>query len=84
MENKKIEIGDIIEITLVYSDSETENLEIKLVSSNGDHLKGEISIDSVLGNYLLGKESGYEGSYFSHNEEIKVFISKIKGKVKIY
>ena len=69
-----IDIGDTVLINTIYADDDVEEETFTLVGTTPDVLKGEISINSPLGNALYQHKVGDTVSYIVENHLISPYV----------
>ena len=80
-----VDINDRVNLTLIFSDNETEEIELQLIANGKIDLKAcdTVSINSPLGKSIYKKTVGTTSSFKVNGEEVLVTInSKIKNKTK--
>lgn len=80
-----VDINDRVNLTLIFSDNETEEIELQLIANGKIDLKAcdTVSINSPLGKSIYKKVVGTTSSFKVNGEEVLVTInSKIKNKTK--
>lgn len=78
-----VDINDKVNLTLTYSDNESEELELTLIANGRIESFDIVSVNSPLGKSIYKKVVGTTSSFKVNGEEVLVTInSKIKNKVK--
>lgn len=78
-----VDIDDKVNLTLTYSDNESEELELTLIANGKIDSYDIVSINSPLGKSIYKKVVGTTSSFKVNGEEVLVTInSKIKNKTK--
>ena len=78
-----VDINDKVNLTLTYSDNESEELELTLIANGKLDSYDIVSVNSPLGKSIYKKVVGTTSSFKVNGEEVLVTInSKIKNKTK--
>lgn len=77
LDEQIVGIGDTVNIDL-YSRGEVENIDVILVCDNCDAETNKISIDSPMGECIIGHRIGDKLSYYTMKNEFKLTILKIE------
>ena len=78
-----VDINDKVNLTLTYSDNESEELELTLIANGRIESFDIVSVNSPLGKSIYKKVVGTTSSFKVNDEEVLVTInSKIKNKTK--
>ena len=78
-----VDIDDKVNLTLTYSDNESEDLEVTLIATGKIDSYDIVSVNSPLGKSIYKKVVGTTSSFKVNGEEVLVTInSKIKNKTK--
>jgi len=83
MDDDCVNIGDVVDINMIFGEDDEELMTVMLVGGESSGLDGKVSINSPLGKSMLGKKIGTTVSYEINNNIINVqLLEKVKNKCK--
>ena len=80
MDNLHINIGDVVELLMIFDEFDQEEMTLELVGGEGKSTENKISINSPIGKAIYGREVGDVVSY-APNKDSKVQV-KILRKIE--
>lgn len=80
MDNLHINIGDVVELLMIFDEFDQEEITLELVGGEGKSTENKISINSPIGKAIYGREVGDVVSY-APNKDSKVQV-KILRKIE--
>lgn len=73
-----IKVGSKIRVYMEYSDGDSEEDTFILTGGQGKINENKVSVNSPIGECVLGKEVGFEGQYSVNGDIIKIKVLKVE------
>lgn len=81
MDNLHINIGDVVDLLMIFDELDQEEMTLELVGGEGKTRENKVSINSPVGKAIYGREVGETVSYMTNKtNEVKVKILRKKNK----